>query len=105
MDAEAVITVSAAVVALVSLVKWAGMSDKLGPVAVLVLALGGVAFWGYSKGTFERTLAFEYFAAWISVATSAAGVFGFTRATSSAVTAMKAPPGGGAGSSPTVKDV
>lgn len=104
MDAEAVITVSAAVVALVSLVKWAGLPDKLGPVAVLVLALAGVAFWAYSKGTFERTNAFEYFAAWIGVATSAAGVFGFTRATSSAVTAMKAPPASGAGSSPTVKD-
>ena len=72
--------------------------------AVLVLALAGVAFWGYSKGTFERTIAFEYFAAWIGVATSAAGVFGFTRATSSAVTAHRSPPAGGAGSDRTAKD-
>lgn len=100
MDGEAVITVSAAVVALVQLAKWAGLKDTMGPLAVLVLALAGVALWGWSVGTFERARAFEYFAGWIAVATSAAGVFGFTRAASTAVTAAKHPPGG-AGSSTT----
>ncbi len=102
MDGQAILTVSAAVVALTQLIKWAGISDKLGPLMVLALALMGVAFWGYSVGNFSRTIAFEYFAGWIAVSTSAAGVFGFTRASTSAVTAAKAPPAGGAGSSSTV---
>jgi hypothetical protein len=103
MDAQAVLTVSGAVVALTQLAKWSGIPDKTGPIAVLVLALIGVAFWGYAEGSFERTKAFEYFAGWISVSLSAAGVFGFTRATASAVTSATAPPGGGAGSSPVSK--
>ena len=102
MDGQAIVTVSGAVVALTQLVKWGGLPDRLGPLAVLLLALIGVAFWGYSEGTFERTQAFEYFAGWIAVATSAAGIFGFTRAATSAVTRATAPPSSGAGSSPTV---
>jgi O-antigen/teichoic acid export membrane protein len=104
MDGEAILAVSAAVVALTQLMKLGGVPDKYGPLAVLGLAVLGVVFWGYSVGNFERARAFEYFAGWIAVATSAAGVFGFTRATTSAVTAAKAPPAGGAGSSPTLKE-
>jgi hypothetical protein len=103
MDGEAIIAVSAAVVTLTQLVKWAGLKDSYGPIAVMVFALVGVTFWGWSRGTFERAVAFEYFAGWLAVATSAAGVFGFTRAATTAVTSAKAPPGGGAGSSRTVK--
>ena len=103
MDGQAIVSVSAAVVALVQLAKWSGVNEKLGPLAVLGLAAFGVAFWGYSEGTFERTQAFGYFAGWIATATSAAGVFGFTRAATSAVTSAKAPPGGGAGSNVTEK--
>jgi O-antigen/teichoic acid export membrane protein len=103
MDGQAIVSVSAAVVALVQLLKWAGLRDSWGPIAVLGLSLFGVAFWSYSVGTYERTQAFAYFAGWIAVSTSAAGVFGFTRAATSAVTAAKAPPGGGAGSNPTEK--
>lgn len=104
MDGEAILVVSGAVVALTQLIKWAGLPDKMGPIVVLVLAIIGTAFWGWSVGNYERARAFEYFAGWIAVATSAAGVFGFTRASSSAVTAMKAPPANGAGSSLTLKD-
>ena len=105
MTAEAIITVSAAVVACVQLAKWSGLTDKLGPWAVLILSAFGVGLWGYSIGTFERTQVFGYFAAWITVATSAAGVFGFTRSAPAAVTALKSPPATepGAGSSPTLK--
>jgi hypothetical protein len=103
MDGAAIITISAAVVALTQLLKWAGIPDKWGAGAVLALAVLGVALWGYSVGTFERTQAFDYFAAWIAVATSAAGVFGFTRAASGAVSSMTPPPAGGAGQSGTVK--
>lgn len=103
MDGEAILSVSAAVVALTQLLKWAGLNDKLGPLVVLALAAVGVAFWGYSVGNFERARAFEYFAGWIAIATSAAGTFGFTRAATSAVTAATAPPAGGAGSNVTEK--
>jgi hypothetical protein len=102
MDGGAIITVSAAVVGLVQLVKWMGIPDKWGPLAVMLWSLVGVVLWGWSEGTFERTLAFQYFAAWIAVSTSAAGVFGFTRASSQAVSSMKSPPIGGAGQNPTV---
>lgn len=104
MDAGAIVTVSAAVVALVQLVKFAGLPDQRGPLAVLALAAFGVAFWGWSLGTFERTQAFGYFTGWIAVATSAAGVFGFTRSGPASLTATKAPPGSpGAGADITKK--
>jgi hypothetical protein len=102
MDAQAVITVSAAVVALVQFAKWSGVPDGKGPLVVLVLSLLGVAFWGYSVGNFARETSFAYFSAYIAVVTSAAGVFGFTRAAASAVTSTNAPPSG-AGANPTVK--
>lgn len=101
MDAEAVITVSAAVVALTQLAKWAGLPDAKGPLAVLFFSFVGVTLWGWSRGTFERAVAFEYFAAWVGVSLNSAGVFGFTRAAATAITKTKAPPAG-AGASPTV---
>lgn len=103
MESQATVAISGAVVTLTQLVKWAGLPDKLGPIAVLVFALMGVAIWGYSEGSFQRTQAFDYFVGWLAAATGAAGIFGFTRAATSAVTAATAPPGGGAGSSPTQK--
>jgi hypothetical protein len=81
MDGKAIMTVSAATVALVQLAKWAGLSDSRGPLGVLMLSLLGVVFWGWSTGDVTRATAFNYFAGWIAVMTSAAGVFGFTRST------------------------
>jgi hypothetical protein len=103
MDGEAILTVSAAVVALTQICKWAGIPDKIGPVVVLILAALGVAVWGFSQEVIDRADTFEYFAGWISVALAAAGVFGFTRAATSAVTSAKAPPAAGAGQNPTEK--
>lgn len=102
MDGQAIISVSAAVVALTQLLKWGGIPDKVGPLVVLLLAAVGVAVWVYSQGIYDRKVLFDLFAGWIAVATSAAGVFGFTRAAASAVASAKPPPAGGAGSSPTV---
>jgi hypothetical protein len=48
LDGQAIITVSAAVVALVSLVKWAGLPDGLGPLAVLICSVIGVCVWGFT---------------------------------------------------------
>ena len=100
MDGEAIVSVSAAVVTLVQLAKWAGVPDGKGPFAVVFLSLLGTALWGFSVGTFERTQTFAYFAGSVAVMTSAAGIFGFTRAAASAVTGSKPKPVG-AGANPT----
>jgi O-antigen/teichoic acid export membrane protein len=89
---EAIITVSAAVVALTQLVKWAGLPPQRAPLVVAGLAALGVALWGVSDGFFSRHDLFSYFAGWVAVATSAAGVFGFTRAAASQVTEVGIPP-------------
>ena len=88
MNAEAIVAVSAAVVALTQLVKWSGVHDKWGAVAVLILSLIGTLFWGWSNEAMTRRTAFEFFAGWITVATSAAGIFGFTRSSAEAVARM-----------------
>jgi hypothetical protein len=103
MDGEAIVTVSAAVVALTQLIKWWGLPDRWGAIAVLALSAVGVGMWAYSRGTFVRTETFAYFAGWIAISTSAAGVFGFTRVAASAVTSATPPPATGAGTSPTSK--
>jgi hypothetical protein len=95
MTADAIVSVSAAVVALVQLVKWSGLPDKQGPLAVLAISALGVVFWGWSQGSLTRASAFGYFVGWIAVATSAAGVFGFTRASGDAVSRLTSPPAGG----------
>ena len=97
MDAQQIITVSAAVVALTQLVKWAFVPDRWGPLAVLLLSLLGVALWAYSEGIGGRGALWPLFAGWIAVATSAAGVFGFSRATAAVVTRATAPPAAGTG--------
>ena len=105
MNAENIVAVSAAVTALTQLVKWAGLPDKWGPIAVLLLSALGVAVWAWSKNTGVdlRTGAWDYFTAWISVALAAAGIYGFTRAAASTVTTIRTPPGG-AGQSPTISE-
>lgn len=96
------IVISAAVVALVQLVKWSGLPDNYGPLAVLVLSIAGVALWGYSQSlAFRGPMVWEYFTGTINVALSAAGLFGFTRAAASSLTRMTPPPATGAGSEPT----
>ncbi len=103
MHAEAIVSVSAAVLALTQLAKWSNLPDEYGPVSVLGLALIGTAFWGWSQGDFSRATSFGYFAGWIAVATSAAGVYGFSRASGTALTKLAAPPATGAGSEKTTK--
>jgi hypothetical protein len=80
MSAEAIITVSAAVVALVQVIKWALGRDGWGPAIVLLVSLLGVAVWAVSQGEAAWASAWSYFAGWVAVTTSAAGVYGFTRA-------------------------
>ncbi len=86
MDPTAIAAVAAAVVALTQLLKWAQwFPSNLAPLVVIVTAALGVALWVFSMPTeagFYREHAFAYFSAWIIVATSAAGVFGFAKAAS-----------------------
>ncbi len=103
MNAQAILTVSAAVVSLTQLLKWGGLPDRAGPIAVLGLALAGVLFWIWTQGVFVRAEGFDYFAAWVSVSMSASGVYGFSRASGDALTRLSAPPTSGAGSEATVK--
>jgi hypothetical protein len=89
MTADAIVAVSAAVVALTQLCKWGGVDNKYGPIAVIGLSLCGVLFWGWSHDALSRAGSFDFFAGWITVATSAAGIYGFTRASSEAITTVK----------------
>lgn len=89
MDAQAVIAVSASVVALIQILKATGLTGRWALVTSAVLSAVGVALWGYSVGTFARTQTFEYFAAWIAVLTSAAGAFGIVNGGAEAVTSVK----------------
>jgi hypothetical protein len=103
MSAEAILTVSAATVALVQIVKWSGLPDRWGPVAVMVLAAIGVAAWAFSQSVLpNREAIWPLFSGWINVALAAAGVFGFSRAAVTAVTRATPPPQSGAGSERTV---
>lgn len=105
MSSEGIIAVSAAVVALVQLWKWAGLRDSWGPLAVIALSVVGVLIWLVSGDSWPpaRTDIWPIFSGIVAVTLSSAGVFGFTRATAAAVTSAKAPPADGAGSSATVK--
>jgi hypothetical protein len=89
-------------VAFTQIIKWAGLPDKRGPLAVIILSVLGVIFWGWSTNTLSRVSAFSFFAGATLVMTSAAGVFGFTRSLPEAVTSTTNPPPG-AGSNPTAK--
>jgi hypothetical protein len=103
VTAQAILTVSAAVLLCTQLCKWAFLPDRAGPIAVLLLSLAGVLFYIWTQGTFVRADGFGYFAAWLNVALSASGVYGFSRASGEALTRLTAPPTTGAGSDATEK--
>jgi hypothetical protein len=89
VDSQEIVTVSAAVIALVQLVKMPGLPDRLGPVAVLPVAALGVGLWVLSRGSVGCDEVWGLFAGWIAVATSAAGTFGLVRATPGLVAALR----------------
>ena len=72
------------------------MPDRFGPVAVLVLAAVGTGLWAFTAGNFGRDTAFDYFAGWVAVAMTAAGIYGFSRSLPSSLTAKSSPPEGAA---------
>jgi hypothetical protein len=105
MSSEGAVAVSAAVVALVQLAKWAGMRDSYGPGAVIVVSMLGVLMWLVSGESWPpgRVDIWPIFTGIINVTLASAGVFGFTRAAASAVSSFAPPPSDGAGSSKTIK--
>jgi hypothetical protein len=78
MDGLAIVRVSAAVVGLMFLLRWAGVSQRCAPLLVAVLAAVGVGVWAYAHGPVGQSEIFDYVGGWIAVATSAATVWGFT---------------------------
>jgi hypothetical protein len=89
MDGQAIISVSAAVVAFTQLVKYSPIpTTGFIPVILVFLFAGlGCALWAVSnEPAFDRHLLFNYFAGWIAVATSAGGVFSLSQAAHSSVT-------------------
>ena len=95
MPSETVIAVAGSVTALTQLFKFWGVPDKYGPYVVLGLSLLGVIIWAASQpDPFSRLHLWQYFAAVVNVMISAAGVYGFARATEArqVTSARRAPP-------------
>lgn len=91
MNAQAILTISTTVVALVTLIKWWGVPVKYSPLVVTASSAVLVVVWGVSQGNLSRASSFDYLAALVAVMTSAAGVYGFTRATSDSLTSTRTP--------------
>ena len=82
MPSETVIAVAGSVTALAQLCKFWGVPNRYGPYIVFGLSLLGVVIWGASQpAPFSRLQLWQYFAAVVNVMISAAGVYGFARAT------------------------
>jgi hypothetical protein len=78
MDQLAIMRISGVVVALMYLLRWAGVSHRWAPLLVPLLSALGVGLWAYANAPIHQAEAFNYVAAWIAVATSSATVWGFT---------------------------
>jgi hypothetical protein len=93
VSSDATLAVSAAVVALVELVKWARLVNRRwAPLAVFVASALGVAVWMLSQASVpERTWSFGILSAWINVAVAAAGVYGLARHGAEGVSAARVP--------------
>ena len=90
MDAQSLVTVSVPVVLLTQILKWGGVPLRWAPVAILLLSAVGVGVWVYSQGQITRADLWSYFAGWVSVSVSAAGVFGFAKDAAEEVTRIRA---------------
>lgn len=103
MDPQTMGLISAAVVGLTQLFKWANViPDRYGPLVVMVWSAIGVLLWAWSEGQLQRHLAFDLFSGGVVIALAAAGIYGYTRAAAEGVTKMSPPPSTGAGSERTV---
>ena len=78
MDGLAVMRVTVAVVGLMHLLRWAGLPERWAPLLVAALSALGMALWAYTQGPVSQAVLFSYVSGWVTVATSAATVWGFT---------------------------
>ena len=83
MDELAILRVSGVVLALMYLLRWAGVSPRWAPLLVPLLSLCGVGLWAYANGPISQPETFSYLAGWVTVATSAATAWGLTSAVAS----------------------
>jgi multisubunit Na+/H+ antiporter MnhB subunit len=97
----AVVTASTITVFLTQFVKWTGLPDRRGPIAVFAISLIFTALLAWSQGNFGRQTVLDYAAVFANILLGAAGVYGFTRAAPEAVSSFTKPPNQGAGNSPT----
>ncbi len=81
MNTQTALTIGAVVVPLTEVVKFfAPVPQRWGILVAAFWSALGVALWGYSQATpFDHTQAFDYFAGFASVLTTAAGVYGFVK--------------------------
>jgi hypothetical protein len=80
MDELAIMRVSGVVLALMYLLRWAGVTPRWAPLLVPLLSALGVGLWAYTNGPIGQPETFSYLAGWVAVATSAATAWGFTAA-------------------------
>ena len=78
MDELAIMRVSGVVLALMYLVRWAGVSPRWAPLLVPLLSALGVGLWAYANGPISQPAMFSYLAGWVAVAPSAATAWGFS---------------------------
>lgn len=95
MTPEATLAISVFVTALTQILKWSGVPDKYGPIAVLFLSFGTVGLWGWDQNMVAQGNVFNLASAAVLTAVGSAGIFGFTRASAGAVTSLAKPPAGG----------
>lgn len=82
MNSDAVITISALVVAIAQLIKWGAPDRVLSGMAALllvaILSAFGVGAWVFSLASpVDKTWTFGILSAWVAVMLTSAGVFGF----------------------------
>ena len=83
MPSETVVAVAGCVTALTQLCKFWGVPDRYGPAVVLGMSILGVVIWALSQpDPLSRLQLWQYFASLVNILVSAAGVYGFVRATS-----------------------
>ena len=78
VDQLGVMRVSGVVLALMYLLRWAGVSERWAVLLVPVLSALGVGLWAYANAPISQPETFSYVAAWVAVATSVATAWGFS---------------------------
>jgi hypothetical protein len=94
MDELAIMRVSGVVVAVMYLLRWAGVPRGWAPLLVPVLSALGVGLWAYANAPLNQPVLFSYVAGWVAVATSAATAWGFS---SAAMARLRCPSSGSRG--------